>query len=38
MMYGFGEEFEPNEDTVELMEQYVNEFISNVAKRSLARS
>ena len=35
MMYGFGEEKDPNEETLELMELYVIEFVSNVAKRSL---
>ena len=38
MMYGFGEERDPNEETLELMELYVIEFISNVTKRSLQRS
>ncbi len=38
MMYGFGEEREPRDDTLELMELYVVEFITNLAKRSLQRS
>jgi hypothetical protein len=38
MMYGFGEEREPRDDTLELMELYVIEFVSNLAKRSLAKS
>jgi len=38
MMIGFGECDEPREDTLELMELYVIEFISNVTKRSLAKS
>ena len=37
-MFGFGEEEEPNEDTIDLMEVYVVEFLSNITKRSLARS
>jgi hypothetical protein len=38
MMYGFGEDQEPREDTLEIMEMYVIEFMSNLAKRSLSRS
>ena len=38
MMYGFGEEREPRDDTLDLMELYVIEFVSNLAKRSLAKS
>ena len=38
MMYGFGEDKDPNEETLELMELYVIEFISNVSKRALSRS
>jgi hypothetical protein len=38
MMIGFGESGEPRDDTVELMELYVIEFISNISKRSLQRS
>ena len=37
-MYGFGEDKDPNEETLELMELYVIEFISNVSKRALSRS
>lgn len=38
MMQGFGEVSNPREDTLELMEQYTIEFITNVTKRTLARS
>lgn len=38
MMYGFGEDMEPRDDTLELMEEYVIEFMNNVTKRSLIRS
>lgn len=38
MMIGFGESGEPREDTVELMELYVIEFINNISKRALQRS
>lgn len=38
MMQGFGETGEPREDTLELMEFYVYEFINNLAKRSLVKS
>lgn len=38
MMIGFGESGEPREDTVELMELYVIEFITNISKRAMSRS
>jgi hypothetical protein len=38
MMQGFGESAEPRDDTLDLMEAYVFEFINNVIHRSLARS
>lgn len=38
MMQGFGECSEPRDDTIELMETYVYEFINNLVHRSLARS
>ncbi len=38
MMQGFGETAEPRDDTLDLMEAYVFEFINNVIHRSLARS
>jgi hypothetical protein len=38
MMYGFGEDPEPREDTLELMETYVIEFLSNISKRALEKS
>ena len=38
MMQGFGETTDPRDDTLELMEAYVFEFINNVVHRSLARS
>lgn len=37
-MKGFGEFGEPRDDTLELMESYVFEFINNLVHRSLARS
>ncbi len=38
MMYGFGEVESPRDDTLDLMETYVYEFITNVIHRSLAKS
>jgi hypothetical protein len=38
MMQGFGETSEPRDDTLDLMEAYVFEFINNVIHRSLAKS
>jgi hypothetical protein len=38
MMFGFGEVDNPRDDTLDLMETYVYEFITNVIHRSLARS
>jgi hypothetical protein len=38
MMQGFGETADPRDDTLDLMEGYVFEFINNVIHRSLARS
>ena len=38
MMIGFGECVEPREDTLELMELYVTEFIHNMARRALVKS
>lgn len=38
MMQGFGEINEPRDDTLELMEAYVFEFINNIVHRSLQRS
>jgi len=38
MMFGFGEDPEPREDTLELMELYVNEVMTNVAKRAIEKS
>jgi hypothetical protein len=38
MMQGFGETAEPRDDTLDLMEGYVFEFINNVIHRSLSRS
>ena len=37
-MQGFGECSDPRDDTLELMEAYVYEFITNTIHRSLARS
>ena len=33
-MIGFGECEDPREDTIELMELYVIEFITNISKRA----
>jgi hypothetical protein len=38
MMQGFGETADPRDDTLDLMEAYVFEFINNVIHRSLSRS
>ena len=38
MMYGFGDDKNPLDETVELVDDYLNEFIINLAKRSLKRS
>jgi len=38
MMHGFGEVDNPRDDTLELMETYVYEFITNVIHRSLTKS
>lgn len=38
MMQGFGETSDPRDDTLDLMEAYVFEFINNVIHRSLSRS
>ena len=38
MMQGFGETAETRDDTLDLMEAYVFEFINNVIHRSLSRS
>lgn len=38
MMRGFGESADPKEETVELMEVFVYEFINNLVQRSLLRS
>jgi Transcription initiation factor IID, 18kD subunit len=38
MMYGFGETQHPRDDTLDLMETYVYEFINNLVHRSLDRS
>ena len=38
MMQGFGETADPRDDTLDLMEGYVFEFINNVIHRSLSRS
>jgi hypothetical protein len=38
MMQGFGETETPKDETVDLMEAYVYEFINNLVRRSLARS
>lgn len=38
IMQGFGECTSPRDDTLELLEAYVYEFITNVVYRSLSRS
>eukprot|EP00347_Sterkiella_histriomuscorum_P002568 403367648 len=38
MMIGFGENEEPRDDTMELMELYVIEFITNLSRRAMSRS
>ena len=38
MMQGFGESDDPRDDSLELMEAYVFEFINNLVHRSLSRS
>lgn len=38
MMYGFGDDLDPDKETMELMEQYIIEYISNFSKRVLSRS
>ena len=38
MMFGFGDVDNPRDDTLDLMETYVYEFVTNVIHRSLARS
>ena len=38
LMRGFGESGEPRDDTLELLESYVFEFINNLVQRSLQRS
>ena len=38
MMFGFGDVDSPRDDTLDLMETYVYEFVTNVIHRSLARS
>jgi hypothetical protein len=35
MMYGFGDDKNPNEETVELLDDYLSEFLVNLAKKSL---
>ena len=37
-MHGFGEERDPREETVQLMEIYVQEMITNLSKRANERS
>ena len=37
-MYGFGDDKNPLDETVELVDDYINEFIINLAKRALKRS
>ena len=37
MMYGFGDERNPLDDTTELLEEYLSEFIVNLASKSLNR-
>jgi len=37
-MRGFGESGEPRDDTLELLESYVFEFINNLIQRTLQRS
>ena len=37
-MYGFGDDKKPNENSVELLEIYVEEFISNLVTRAARRS
>ena len=34
-MYGFGDDKNPNEETVELLDDYLSEFLVNLAKKSL---
>ena len=38
MMYGFGDDLEPDERTAELMEQYITEFVTNLCNRAMSRS
>ena len=37
-MYGFGDDLEPLQESTELMEQYLVEFLSNYCNRVLSRS
>ena len=37
-MYGFGDDLEPLQESTELMEQYLVEFLSNCCNRVLSRS
>lgn len=38
MMYGFGDDRQPNKKTTELMEKYLIEYIANLCNRTLNRS
>ena len=38
MMYGFGDSLEPNWETMELMEQYLIEFVANIVNCVFKRS
>ncbi len=37
MMYGFGDDKNPLDETVELVDDYLNDFIINLSKRALKR-
>ena len=37
-MYGFGDDIRPNENSVDLLETYVQEFITNLVTRATKRS
>ena len=38
LMYGFGDHYDPNESSVALLEEYVEEFIVNLVSRTSRRS
>jgi len=38
MMYGFGDDIEPVPESVELVEQYLVEYLSNLCSRTIGRS